>query len=171
MAGATTTSSKIPGLSSPSTSTATQAAVDRHASLDAGDQLRWWVSAFFNVYGPREQHQGLMASVAFHLNTQVKQGDNPKLFEGCDGFPDGGQMRDFIYVDDVCRNLWFWQNPQHSGIFNCGTGRAEPFQNVAEAVIRHHQKGAIEYIPFPDHQGSLPELHTGGSHQVARRRL
>jgi ADP-L-glycero-D-manno-heptose 6-epimerase len=93
-----------------------------------------------------------MASVAFHLNTQVKQGDNPKLFEGCDGFPDGGQMRDFIYVDDVCKvNLWFWQNPQHSGIFNCGTGRAEPFQNVAEAVIRHHQKGAIEYIPFPDH--------------------
>ena len=78
-----------------------------------------------------------MASVAFHLNTQVKQGDNPKLFEGCDGFPDGGQMRDFIYVDDVCKvNLWFWQNPQHSGIFNCGTGRAEPFQNVAEAVIR-----------------------------------
>ena len=61
-------------------------------------------------------------------------------------------MRDFIYVDDVCKvNLWFWQNPHHSGIFNCGTGRAEPFQNVAEAVIRHHQKGAIEYIPFPDH--------------------
>ena len=107
---------------------------------------------YFNVYGPREQHKGSMASVAFHLNTQVKQGDNPKLFEGCDGFPDGGQMRDFIYVDDVCKvNLWFWQNPQHSGIFNCGTGRAEPFQNVAEAVIRHHQKGAIEYIPFPDH--------------------
>ena len=59
-------------------------------------------------------------------------------------------------------NLWFWQNPQHSGIFNCGTGRAEPFQNVAEAVIKHHQKGAIEYIPFPDHlKGSLPELHPG----------
>ena len=107
---------------------------------------------YFNVYGPREQHKGSMASVAFHLNNQVKQGDNPKLFEGCDGFPDGGQMRDFIYVDDVCKvNLWFWQNPQHSGIFNCGTGRAEPFQNVAEAVIKHHQQGAIEYIPFPDH--------------------
>ena len=107
---------------------------------------------YFNVYGPREQHKGSMASVAFHLNTQVKQGGNPKLFEGCDGFPDGGQMRDFIYVDDVCKvNLWFWQNPQHSGIFNCGTGRAEPFQHVAEAVIKHHQQGTIEYIPFPDH--------------------
>ena len=107
---------------------------------------------YFNVYGPREQHKGSMASVAFHLNTQVKKGENPKLFEGCDDFPNGGQMRDFIYVDDVCKvNLWFWQNPQHSGIFNCGTGRAEPFQNVAEAVIKHHQKGAVEYIPFPDH--------------------
>lgn len=118
------------------------------------DQRRAQVVGFryFNVYGPREQHKGSMASVAFHLNNQVKQGDNPKLFEGCDGFPDGGQMRDFIYVDDVCKvNLWFWQNPQHSGIFNCGTGRAEPFQNVAEAVIKHHQQGAIEYIPFPDH--------------------
>ena len=72
----------------------------------------------FSVYGPRRQHKGIHGVVAFHLNTQVKQGDNPKLFEGCDGFPDGGQMRDFIYVDDVCKvNLWFWQNPQHSGIF------------------------------------------------------
>ena len=104
---------------------------------------------YFNVYGPREQHKGSMASVAFHLNTQVKKGENPKLFEGCDGFPNGGQMRDFIYVDDVCKvNLWFWQNPQHSGIFNCGTGRAEPFQNVAEAVIKHHQQGAIQTTGF-----------------------
>ena len=53
---------------------------------------------YFNVYGPREQHKGSMASVAFHLNNQVKQGDNPKLFEGCDGYGDGGQMRDFVYV-------------------------------------------------------------------------
>ncbi|PSJ45309.1 ADP-glyceromanno-heptose 6-epimerase [Zobellella endophytica] len=106
---------------------------------------------YFNVYGPREQHKGGMSSVAFHLNTQLHKGENPKLFEGCDGFPDGGQMRDFIYVDDVCKvNLWFWQNPQVSGIFNCGTGRAEPFRNVAEAVIKHHGKGRVEYIPFPD---------------------
>ncbi len=107
---------------------------------------------YFNVYGPREQHKGSMSSVAFHLNTQLHKGENPKLFEGCDGFDNGGQMRDFIYVGDVCQvNLWFWQNPEVSGIFNCGTGRAEPFRNVAEAVIHFHGKGDIEYIPFPDH--------------------
>lgn len=105
---------------------------------------------YFNVYGPREQHKGGMSSVAFHLNTQLNNGENPKLFEGCDGFPNGGQKRDFIYVEDVGKvNLWFWENSKVSGIFNCGTGRAEPFQQVAEAVIKHHQQGEIVYIPFP----------------------
>lgn len=107
---------------------------------------------YFNVYGPREQHKGSMASVAFHLNNQVNDGKNPRLFEGYDGYEDGGQMRDFVYVGDVCKvNLWFLENPDISGIFNLGTGRAEPFRAVAEAVIKHHGKGEIEYIPFPDH--------------------
>ncbi len=107
---------------------------------------------YFNVYGPREQHKGSMASVAFHLNTQVQKGENPKLFEGCDGYGDGGQMRDFVYVEDVCKvNLWFWKHQGKSGIYNCGTGRAEPFLNVANAVIAHHEKGQVEFVPFPDH--------------------
>ncbi|MFB0974667.1 MAG: ADP-glyceromanno-heptose 6-epimerase, partial [Tolumonas sp.] len=107
---------------------------------------------YFNVYGPREQHKGSMASVAFHLNNQVLKGENVKLFEGCDGFPNGGQTRDFVYVEDVAKVvLWFLNHPDKSGIFNCGTGNAEPFQNVAEAVLKHHGKGEIEYIPFPDH--------------------
>lgn len=107
---------------------------------------------YFNVYGPREQHKGSMASVAFHLNNQVKAGQNPKLFEGCDGYDNGGQLRDFVYVDDVCAvNLWFLQHSDKSGIFNLGTGEAEPFQAVANAVIAHHGKGVVEYIPFPDH--------------------
>ncbi|WP_158782275.1 ADP-glyceromanno-heptose 6-epimerase [Pantoea sp. BAV 3049] len=100
---------------------------------------------YFNVYGPREGHKGSMASVAFHLNTQLNNGENPKLFEGSDNF-----KRDFIYVEDVASvNLWFWQNGV-SGIFNCGTGRAESFQEVADAALNYHQKGEIEYIPFPD---------------------
>ncbi len=107
---------------------------------------------YFNVYGPREQHKGSMASVAFHLNNQMKEGQNPKLFEGCDGFGNGGQTRDFVYVEDVCKvNLWFWKNGGKSGIYNCGTGRAEPFLNVAEAVVKHHGRGQVEFIPFPDH--------------------
>ncbi len=107
---------------------------------------------YFNVYGPREQHKGSMSSVAFHLNAQLLKGENPKLFEGYEGHGDGEQKRDFIYVGDVVKvNLWFMEHPQHSGIFNVGTGRSQPFNDVARAVIDHHQQGEIEYIPFPDH--------------------
>ena len=78
---------------------------------------------YFNVYGPREGHKGSMASVAFHLNTQINRGENPKLFAGSENF-----KRDFIYVGDVAAvNLWFWETGK-SGIFNCGTGRAETFR-------------------------------------------
>ena len=106
---------------------------------------------YFNVYGPRENHKASMASVAFHLNNQIKEGKNPKLFEGSDFF-----KRDFVYVSDVCKmNLWFLKNAQ-SGIFNCGTGRAESFGAVAEAVIKHHAEAGkiglkVEGVPFPDH--------------------
>ncbi len=107
---------------------------------------------YFNVYGPRESHKGTMASVAFHLYNQMKKGENPKLFRGCCGYPDGGQMRDFVYVEDVAKvNLWFLEHHGASGIYNCGTGRAEPFSNIAEAAIRFFGRGEIEYIPFPEH--------------------
>ncbi|BDY03086.1 ADP-glyceromanno-heptose 6-epimerase [Ferrimonas sp. YFM] len=106
---------------------------------------------YFNVYGPREQHKGGMASVAFHLNTQIHKGENPKLFGAYDGYEAGGQTRDFIYVGDVCQvNLWAWQEKAESGIYNLGTGAAEPFQAVADAVIDFHGKGQVEYIEFPD---------------------
>ncbi|PSV45705.1 ADP-glyceromanno-heptose 6-epimerase [Photobacterium indicum] len=101
---------------------------------------------YFNVYGPREQHKGSMASVAFHLHTQITEGKNPKLFEGSNIF-----KRDFVYVGDVCKmNLWFLENSV-SGIFNCGTGNAESFQAVADAVIKHHGKGEVEIVSFPAH--------------------
>lgn len=100
---------------------------------------------YFNVYGPREGHKGSMASVAFHLNNQILNGENPKLFSGSENF-----LRDFIYVGDVADvNLWFWKNAK-SGIFNCGTGRAESFQAVADAVTGFHtdRQCALDYIPF-----------------------
>lgn len=107
---------------------------------------------YFNVYGPREGHKGSMASVAFHLNTQMLRGENPRLFRGCDGYADGMQTRDFVYVEDVCRvNYWFWREGGRSGIYNCGTGRSEPFLNVARAVIDHHRRGEVEFIDFPEH--------------------
>lgn len=107
---------------------------------------------YFNVYGPREQHKGSMASVAFHLNTQVHDTGKVKLFEGCDGYGNGEQRRDFIYVGDaVDVNLWFLDHPDKSGIFNVGTGRSQPFNDIARAVIAWHGRGEIEYTPFPDH--------------------
>jgi len=106
---------------------------------------------YFNVYGPREQHKGGMASVAFHFNNQISENGVCRLFEGYDGYDNGGQERDFIFVDDVVKvNLWLWDNPQISDIFNCGTGNCQSFNDVARAVIKYHNKGTIEYIPFPD---------------------
>lgn len=107
---------------------------------------------YFNVYGPREQHKGSMSSVAFHLNNQIKDTGKVKLFEGCEGYGHGEQRRDFIYVADaVDVNLWFMDNPDKSGIFNVGTGRSQPFNDIAHAVIAWHGRGELEYMPFPDH--------------------
>jgi ADP-L-glycero-D-manno-heptose 6-epimerase len=107
---------------------------------------------YFNVYGPRESHKESMASVAFHHYHQIKNNGVVKLFEGCDGYADGEQRRDFIYVDDVVNvNLWFLDNPEKSGIFNVGTGRAQPFNDIARAIIKANGQGKIEYTPFPDH--------------------
>lgn len=106
---------------------------------------------YFNVYGPREQHKGDMASVAFHFNEQILATGKTKLFEGSDGFEDGEQRRDFVHVDDaVAVNLWLRAHPAASGIFNVGTGTSATFNEVAEAVIAAHERGQIEYIRFPE---------------------
>ena len=106
---------------------------------------------YFNVYGPREAHKGSMASVAFHLFNQVERGENPKLFGAYDGFGPGEQSRDFIHVGDVADvNLWLWKTGL-SGIYNCGTGRAQPFRAIADTVIAELGKGDVEFIDFPDH--------------------
>jgi ADP-L-glycero-D-manno-heptose 6-epimerase len=120
---------------------------------------------YFNVYGPREQHKGRMASVAFHNFNQFRDTGKVKLFGPYGGYDAGGQTRDFISVDDVVAvNLWFLQHPQKSGIFNLGTGRAQPFNDVATAVVNTSRalkgepalpladlvaKGLVEYIDFP----------------------
>lgn len=105
---------------------------------------------YFNVYGPREQHKGKMASVAYHCHQQLLNQGHVKLFEGSGGYDNGEQRRDFIYVKDVCAvNLWFLDNPKVSGIFNVGTGKSQPFNDIARAVIQWHKRGEIQYIPFP----------------------
>jgi len=121
---------------------------------------------YFNVYGPRETHKGRMASVAFHHYNQFKKNGSVKLFGEYGGYAEGMQSRDFVSVEDVVKvNLHFFDNPQKSGIFNLGTGRAQAFNDVAVATVNSMRRiagepiltlselvkaGLIQYIPFPD---------------------
>ena len=106
----------------------------------------------FNVYGPREQHKGSMASVAYHHYRQLQADGKVRLFEGSGGYGDGEQRRDFVHVDDtIAVKLWLLEHPSVSGVFNCGTGQAEPFNHIAESVLEHFGRGEVEYIPFPEH--------------------
>ena len=121
---------------------------------------------YFNVYGPRETHKGRMASVAFHLFNQYRASGTVKLFEGSGEFAAGEQRRDFVSVADVVRvNLWFLENQNKSGIFNCGTGASQTFNDVAVATVNALRRadgketlsldqlkaqGIIQYVPFPD---------------------
>ena len=121
---------------------------------------------YFNVYGPRESHKGRMASVAFHHFNQFRAEGKVRLFEGCDGYANGEQKRDFVFVGDVAKvNLFFLDHPEKSGIFNLGTGRAQSFNELAAANVNSARalhgepklpldelcaRGLIEYVPFPD---------------------
>jgi len=107
---------------------------------------------YFNVFGPHENHKGSMASVAFHFMNQLRDSGNVKLFVGTEGYADGEQLRDFVFVDDVVNvNLWMMENPHISGIYNVGTGKARTFNAIAKTLIQAHGAGKIEYIPFPAH--------------------
>jgi ADP-L-glycero-D-manno-heptose 6-epimerase len=124
---------------------------------------------YFNVYGPREGHKGSMASVAFHLNNQLKVSNSLRLFEGSAGYGNGEQRRDFVYVGDVVDiNLWFLDHPQVSGIYNTGTGKSQTFNDVANAVIAYHGRGDIEYIPFPEHLKGFYQSFTEANLELLR---
>jgi ADP-L-glycero-D-manno-heptose 6-epimerase len=127
---------------------------------------------YFNVYGPNEAHKGRMASVALHAFNQFKAEGKVKLFVGSGGYADGEQRRDFIHVDDVVAvNLHFLEHGGRSGIWNCGTGRAQSFNEVAATVINTVRGGKataaelaaqklIEYIPFPPQLAARYQSYT-----------
>jgi ADP-L-glycero-D-manno-heptose 6-epimerase len=120
---------------------------------------------YFNVYGEREEHKGRMASVAWHFFNQYRADGYVRLFAGSGGYGDGEQRRDFVSIEDVIRvNLYFLDHPDRSGIFNCGTGTAQSFNDVAVAVVNAsrgarqeraltlaemREQGVIRYVPFP----------------------
>ncbi len=137
--------------------------VVRRVLPGAGTQIAGF--RYFNVYGPREQHKARMASVAFHHFNQFAETGKVKLFGEYGGYGPGQQSRDFVFVDDVVAvNLWFLEHPDRSGIFNLGTGRAQPFNDVAVATVNAARalkgepalaldelvrRGLVEYIDFP----------------------
>ena len=121
---------------------------------------------YFNVYGQQEQHKGRMASVAFHHFHQYREYGYVNLFGANDGYGNGEQTRDFVSVEDVAKvNLYFFDHPELSGIFNLGTGRSQQFNELAAATVNACraaegkpemslkelvEEELIRYIPFPD---------------------
>ena len=117
---------------------------------------------YFNVYGPREQHKGRMASVIHHFSKQIKDSGKVKLFEGTGGYGNGEQRRDFVYVRDLARlNMFFAQvgayapkagtTPRiYQGVVNAGSGVSRSFNDVARALMTVHGQVPIEYTSFPE---------------------
>ncbi len=116
---------------------------------------------YFNVYGPREQHKGRMASVMHHFTKQMKETGKVKLFAGTGGYADGEQRRDFVYVRDLARlNMFFAEigpyapargeeSTLYRGVVNAGSGAASTFNQVAHALMQVHGAVPIEYVAFP----------------------
>ena len=104
---------------------------------------------YFNIYGPRETAKGKMASMVYQLYRQLRDTGEAKLFEGTDGYGDGEQRRDFVFVDDLVKvNLHFAERAGVKSIVNVGTGRSRSFNDVANQLIKLLGKGKIVYIPF-----------------------
>ena len=136
----------------------------------------WFGLKFFNVYGPNEYHKGRMASTIFHFFNQIQAKGEVSLFKSHrPDFEDGEQMRDFVYVKDVLKVMWFlFQNHAtvHSGIYNLGTGKARAFNDVVKNVFKNaHKPLTINYIPTPEDirdkyqyftEANMNKLHTEG---------
>ena len=119
---------------------------------------------YFNVYGPQENHKGRMASVVFHFHQQIQAGKPLQLFAGSSGF-----RRDFVFVEDAVElNLFLWERPETSGIFNCGTGRAESFLDLARSTARHYPGARIEEIPFPPELAGKYQDYTSADLELLR---
>ncbi len=127
----------------------------RHAHEKRDTPPRWYGLKFFNVYGPHEIHKGSMRSVACQMIENVKASRSVRLFKSYrPGYRDGEQSRDFVYVEDCVDMMMFLLSPENeaiSGLYNLGSGRAEAFADVAEAVINAlDTKAEIEYIDMPE---------------------
>ena len=119
----------------------------------------WAGFKFFNVFGPNEYHKSRMASVVFHAFNQIKETGEMKLFKSHKiEYKDGEQLRDFIYVKDVCDVLFFMmKHKKDSGIYNLGTGKARTFNDLADATFSALNK--IRNISFIDTPEDIREKY------------
>jgi ADP-L-glycero-D-manno-heptose 6-epimerase len=129
---------------------------------------------FFNVFGPNEYHKGDMTSVIFKAFNQIKETGKVRLFKSyLPQYPDGGQMRDFVYVKDCIDVLWWlFKNQDVNGIFNLGTGKARTWNDLISAVFAAMgTRQKIEYIEMPEPirnqyqyftQAEMDKLHSVG---------
>ncbi len=128
---------------------------DKWALLQEQCPPFWAGLKFFNVYGPNEYHKGRMASVIFHTYNQIAKNGKMKLFKSNDSFyKDGEQLRDFVYVKDLC-NVMLWMKQYHNsianGLYNLGTGKARTFNDLVNATFSAlNLKANIEYIEMPE---------------------
>ena len=125
---------------------------DKWALAQAEKPYFWAGLKFFNVYGPNEYHKGRMASVVLHAFRQIRDTDGMKLFRSHrPDYKDGEQLRDFVYVKDVCDVcLFLMEHRKHSGIYNLGSGKARTFLDLARAVFAALGKDEkIEFIDTP----------------------
>ncbi|HEY8119023.1 MAG TPA: ADP-glyceromanno-heptose 6-epimerase [Methylophilaceae bacterium] len=138
---------------------------------------QWYGFKFFNVYGPNEYHKERMASVVFHSFNQFRELATVKLFKShVEGYADGMQLRDFVYVKDAAAVVaHFLRHPSKSGIYNIGTGQARAFKDLANAVMNSMgSKPSISYIDMPQDlhgkyqyftEANIKKLRTAGYHQ------
>ncbi|MGV3637051.1 MAG: ADP-glyceromanno-heptose 6-epimerase [Flavobacteriales bacterium] len=123
---------------------------DKWALAQLDKPFFWAGLKFFNVYGPNEYHKGRMASVVFHAFNQIGVSGGMKLFRSHrPDFKDGEQLRDFVYVKDLCNVcLFLMEQRKHSGLYNLGSGRARTFLDLARATFT--ALGKPENITFVD---------------------
>lgn len=126
---------------------------ERPSGRTGGRPAQWAGLKFFNVYGPNEHHKEAMRSVVVQVYEQVAAGEPARLFRSDrPDYADGGQLRDFIWVDDcVDVMLWLFDHPEVSGLFNVGTGTARSFADLAAAVFAAlGRPPSIDYVDMPE---------------------
>ncbi|WP_420469880.1 ADP-glyceromanno-heptose 6-epimerase [Brevundimonas sp. FT23042] len=128
---------------------------DQYAVKQAGRGRapgQWAGLKFFNVYGPNEYHKGGMKSVVAQIWPKVQAGEPVTLFRSHNpNYADGGQMRDFVFVEDVVDIIaWLLETPSVSGVFNAGSGQARSFLDLASATFAAAGKAPqVEYVDTP----------------------